>query len=145
MGSWVHGFIGSWVHGFMGSWVHRFIGSWVHGFMGSWVHGLFRPPAQCSKSIGFTVYFAFLTPKSDFQWGHTVRKMQNHWNSIGFIDKVLQKRPSNRFGPRNCSYRVIEKIWRTLTDKLFREKPLTWYPLCFLKENLTFLKHPSFL
>ena len=51
------------------------------------------------KTIGFTVYFAFLTQKSDFQLGRTIKKVRNHYKTIGFIDKVVQKRPGNQFGP----------------------------------------------
>ena len=65
-------------------------------------HG--RPCKKQFKTIGFTVYFAFLTQKSDFQLGRTVKKVTNHYKTIGFTDKVVQKRPIYQFGPAQCTH-----------------------------------------
>ena len=62
-----------------------------------------------------------------------LKKSKNHYKTCGFLRKKVVKPISNYgFGPWSCNTR-LEKLWGTLTDKLFRE-PLVL--LCFRSQML---------
>ena len=70
---------------------------------------------------------AILKQKCEFHWGPLVKKIKSVSVTLGCIVKVSKQ--SGRtvdFAPHHTLARLLEKLYRTLTDKLFREyKTLT--------------------
>ena len=101
-----------------------------------WFYFVFAPKSW--KNIGFTVFslknvkkqLVLLCFRSKMLKKPLVllsshsKMMKNHWCYRAFAGKTNS---NNGFGPLNCNTR-LEKLWGTLTDKLFRE------PLVLLKK-----------
>ena len=74
-----------------------------------------------AKTIGFIVVFMLLEQKCEFHWGRTVKKLEiikKHWfYKQKWWETTIR---ATNLAPRHA-LTGLEEIWRTLTDKLFRE------------------------
>ena len=83
---------------------------------------------QKNKKVKNTCVFIWFFHQSEKQalvllW-KMLKKSKNHCKASGFLKKrVVKPISGNGFGPWN-SHTRLDKLWGTLTDKLFREKYL---------------------
>ena len=77
---------------------------------------------KCANKIIKLVVSAIFKQTCEFHFGLLDKKINNVSFTFGFIIKVSKKLAHRGFGSAKAFTRLLEKIYRTFTDKLCREK-----------------------